>query len=147
MVGLVVLLLRLVLAGELCKVLELRGSESGGRAGLEGATEEQLGRKQRSEVHVETGAWSLQVVAVLVARVESAGVDRHVVRPLRVPVAIAGLVRREGAVRKAVMTAAVHLPVEARLETGSAGSVRGALVLLHTEKMRGQTEAVPRALR
>jgi hypothetical protein len=64
-----------------------------------------------------------------------------------VPVAIAGLVRREGAVRKAVMTAAVHLPVEARLETGSAGSVRGALVLLHTEKMRGQTEAVPRALR
>jgi hypothetical protein len=49
-----------------------------------------------------------------------------------VSVAIAGLVRGEGAVGKAVMTT-VHLPVEARLQTGSAGSVRGALVLLHTE--------------
>jgi len=147
MVGLVVLLLRLVLTGELCKVLELRGSESGGRAWLEGATKKQLGRKQRSEVHVEAGAWGLQVVAVLVARVESSSVDGHVVCPLRVSVAIAGLVGRKGAVGKAVVATAVHLPVEARLETGPARSVGGALVLLHTEKMRGQTEAVPRAVR
>jgi hypothetical protein len=113
MVRLVVLLLRLVLTGELCKVLKLRGSESRGGAWLEGAAKEQLGRKQRSEVHVETGAWGLQVIAVLVARVESAGVDGHVVGPLWVTVAIAGLVGRKGTVGKAVMTSAVHLPVEA----------------------------------
>lgn len=141
-----VLLLRLILASELCEVLKLRGSESRGRAWLEGATEEQLRREQRGEVHVETSSWSLQIVAVLVARVESAGIDGHVVRPLRVSVAIAGLVRSEGAVREAVVTA-VHLPVEARLETRTAGGVRGAVVLLHTEEVRRQTEAVPRVLR
>jgi hypothetical protein len=64
-----------------------------------------------------------------------------------VSVAIAGLVGRKGAVGKAVVATAVHLPVEARLETGPARSVGGALVLLHTEKMRRQTEAVPRAVR
>jgi hypothetical protein len=83
---------------------------------------------------------------MLVAWVESARVDGHVVRPLRMPVAIARLVRRESAVGKAVVTA-VHRALEARLEAGSAGSIRSTVVLLHTEKVRGQTEAVPRVLR
>ncbi|KAA8617544.1 RNA-binding protein [Pyrenophora tritici-repentis] len=146
MVRLVVLLLRLVLTSELSKVLELRGGESGRGTRLEGAAEEQLRRQEGSEVHVEAGAGGLQIIAILVARVEPAGVDGHVVRPLRVPVAVAGLVRSKGTVGEAMVTA-VHLPVEARLEARAAGGIVGAILLLHCEKMRGQAEAVPRVLR
>ena len=145
-VRLVVLLLRLVLTRELSKVLELWRSKRRGRAWLEGATQEQLRRQQRGEVHVEAGSRRLQIGAVLVARVESASVDGHVVGPLRVPVTVTGLVGGKGAVREAVVTS-VHLPVEARLETGAARGIGGTLVLLHGKEVRRQTEAVPRVLR
>ena len=61
------------------------------------------------------------------------------------PVTVTRLVRREGAVGEA-MVSSVHLAMEARLQAGTAGGVRGTVVLLHTEKVRGQTEAVPRVL-
>lgn len=146
MVRLVILLLRLVLARKLGKILELRGRKSRGRAGLERAAEKQLRRKQRSEVHVETGSRSLQISAILVARGKSAGVDGHVVGPLRVPVTVAGLVGSKGTMGKAVM-ASIDLPGETSLKTGTAGRGRGTVVLLHIEKVRGQAEAVPRVLR
>lgn len=48
------------------------------------------------------------------------------------PVSIAGLVGSKGTVGEAVV-ATVHLPVEARLQTGSAWSRLCAVVLLHGE--------------
>jgi hypothetical protein len=145
MVRLVVLLLRLVLTRVLCEILVLRGGEGGGRAGLEGATKEQLRRQQRSEVHVEACSRGLQVSTVLVARVQSASVDGHVVCSLGVSVTVTGLVRGESAVREAVVSS-VHLPVEARLKTGPARGRGCAVVLLHAEEVRRQTDAVPRVL-
>lgn len=60
------------------------------------------------------------------------------------PVGVAWLIRGEGAVRETVVSS-IDLPLEAGVETRSA---RGTLVtvVLHTEHMRRQTEAVPRVL-
>lgn len=79
---------------------------------------------------------------------EPVGVDGHVVRALRVPVAVTWLIGSECAMRKAMMAAihlAVHLPLEARLETGPVGG-RLSRVVLHAEQMRRQAKAVPRVL-
>jgi hypothetical protein len=81
----------------------------------------------------------------MAARGKPVGVDRHGVRALRVSVGVPWLVCSECAVREAVVTA-IDLPLEARLESGPAGGRRDGVVLLHTEHMRRQAEAVPRVL-
>jgi acyl-CoA hydrolase len=63
-----------------------------------------------------------------------------------VPVGITGLVCVEGAVRKTSVSS-VHLLLEALLETRSAGRVRCAVVMLHSEQVGRQDKIVPRVLR
>lgn len=138
-------MLHLVLSRKLGKALELRRGESIRGARLERASEKQLRGKKRSKVHVETSSWRLQLV-VVVAGSKSARVDARNVGALRVPVGIAaGLVCVERAVRKASVS--IHLLLEALLETRSARGVGGAVVVLHSEEVRGQDEIVPRVLR
>lgn len=65
------------------------------------------------------------------------------------PVGVSWLVCGKGTVREAMVTIvhlSIHLPVKARLQTRSAGSRRCAVVLLHSEEVRRQAEAVPRVL-
>jgi len=150
---LLVLLLRLILGRKVRKALELWRSESRGRARLEGAAEEQLRGQQRRKVHVKPSARCLQVGNVVAAaRCKAICVDGRNVGPLRVPVGIACLVRVEGSVGEARISP-VHVLVVLLLllllllllMTGSARSVRGAVVVLHSEEVRGQ-EVVPRVL-
>ena len=136
----------LVLSSEIGEILELRGSKSRGRTRLEWASEKKLGWKQRREVHVSKGcSRSLEVIAILVVGCKPVCVNGGYVRPLRMPVGIAGLVGRKGTVRKTGVDS-IHLLGEGRLQPRPAWGIRGTIVMLHTEKMRGQ-EAVPRTLR
>ncbi len=62
----VLLLLHVLLLGlgKAGYALEVRAAERGRRAGLEGAPEQELGREQWGELHVEGGAWGGQIGAV-----------------------------------------------------------------------------------
>jgi hypothetical protein len=61
------------------------------------------------------------------------------------PVGVA-LVGAECTVGKARVTP-IHLLREGRLQSRPARGVRGVIVVLHSEEVRGQDEAVPRVLR
>ena len=101
-VGLVlaVLLLGLLVAQ---LVLELRVGKSSRCAGLEGATEEQLGGQKRSELHVKGGARCghlLNRVDRGLRLRQGLGVDRGDVAAARVPVGKAADVGSEGTMRE-----------------------------------------------
>jgi hypothetical protein len=73
-------------------------------------------------------------------------IDVRNVRPLRMPVGVAGLVGVKRSVRKPSVST-IQVLVEARLETRAAGGVRRGIVVLHVEQMRGQNKTVPHVLR
>lgn len=71
-------------------------------------------------------------MVILIAWSKSTSINGHVVRPVGMPIGIAWLVRRESAMREAMMSS-IHLTLEARLQTRATGGIRSALVLLHPE--------------
>ena len=79
--------LELVLGAESGKALELRRSKGVWRAGLERASEEQLRRQQRGEVHIKRGARSEHVG--LRSLSHAGGIDVWNVASLGMPVRVA----------------------------------------------------------
>lgn len=81
---------------------------------------------------------------------KSPSVNGWDVGPLRVSVGITSdrrLVGMEGPVRESSVTTVHRLLAEVRLQSRSTGSIWRGIVMLHTEQVRGQDKAVPRALR
>lgn len=84
------------------QVLELRAVESSWGTRLKGASEKQLGREQRSKLHIEAGAGSGHVRYVVLNRGVQLllSVDRRNVTTARMSVSKARDVGSEGTVRK-----------------------------------------------
>ena len=139
------LLITLLLLLRKVKGLILRIHKVGWGSGLEWAAEEQLRRKQGSELHVEGGTRGLQIILAMLLG-HGLRIYRRNIGPARVPIPISThrhLVRIIRAMR------------EAGFATGGFGSVSGEprsrrparrvyLCLLHPDKMRRQDKAVPR---
>lgn len=136
---LLAVLLGLLVAG---KVLELAIGKGSGRARLERASEEKLGREQRRELHVEAGTRGGQVSQVVVDRlllnVDILGVDGRNVATAGVPVSEARNVGSKGAVGEAsVAVGGFRGMAKATWATAWACLADGAwVVLLHPEEMR-----------
>lgn len=141
MLLLVILLLRL----RKVKALILRIRKVGGCSGLEWTAEEELRRKQGSELHVECSARGLQIIVVVLLG-HCLCIYRRNVCPARMPIPIPThrhLVRIVRPMREACFTARGFGSVSG--EPSSRRPVRGVyLCLLHPEKMRRQDKAVPR---
>jgi hypothetical protein len=144
---LLVSLLRLLISGH---VLELAVSKSGRGTGLEGASEEQLGGQQRSELHVEPRTRGGQISHVgLGLLVDTLGVDAGNVAAPGVPVGKARYVRSKGTMREASLTVGGLRDVarKSALAVAWAGLADGTWVMvLHPEKMRGD-QVVPTDVR
>lgn len=144
---LLLLLLLLVVLLEARVILELGALECSWCAWLERGSKEELGRKQGSELHIESGTGSSHIVLTLL--VHGLGVDGGDVRSSRMSVAITAhrkLVGAVGAVRESGITVG-RLRGVAWESAGSCSTwpILGILSLyfLHPEKMRWQDRAVP----
>lgn len=137
------------------QVLELAVGESGRGARLEGASEEQLGRQQRSELHIKASARGRQVshvglrLLVDILAVDTLRVDGGDVATSGVSVGESRYVRSEGAVREPGVTVRRlrDMARETALTTAGTSLADGAgVMVLHPEEMRGD-KVVPTDVR
>lgn len=150
-----ILLLEVLMLGllEAAQILELGAGERGRSSGLEWAAEEQLGGKQRGELHIKARSRGGQIGAIVV-RAGLVGnrlrVDGGNVSTARVSVGKPRDVGSEGTMREAsVAVGGLGRVTKATLDVAVIVAVRpllGTRDILHPEKMRGD-KTVPTDVR